>query len=566
MKQKQPGTGTHGACFSSHAPPPPLALPLLVAPSCSISVAPRVFLSRALLWPRLMAVSPLAATGPVESRSTAGWPGSPTTCRSLCSHRVCRSEGQSEASCFRRRWSTATQEGQASPPSSTRFQAFNVACDSVSSPCVPCHVGLLCRLLVRWRWAQHEQPLLLLFAETFVAPALLAGSLWTLSPLRSKTGPILNPIIWLTILDATSGSEARPRLFFLAESTGGRASFVAFLTLLVGLLKVLFSLNDPGSPDAMVDLLVLLRAPVGVRDVGAGPRALGVHLIVGRGSRWARHCFCVGLICAIPCSSSCREKKWRVEDVVGDAADAAPEQINSFVKSKTEVFEKIEESLRPLCMVEDLNDDEVMELCVPRSQQYSIRRSLRLRLREGFAADLTTVRANRTMWDLRSEDDKAELRRAQNREQPELLARSPMTSIPCWTRVWNHKKSASWKQRESSRRSELVCNPTSCRWKCRNTSFVNIPKIPWAGKCLRFNPLSATRECTALMVRCVAGAWKLEDLMRKWSSWGSRQDGSRAPRKLLKYFVEMVDGNETRDTSTWREIQKKCLSILRHFW
>ena len=47
----------------------------------------------------------------------------------------------------------------------------------------------------------------------------------------------------------------------------------------------------------------------------------------------------------------------------GDAADAASEQMNilldareqsmnSFVQSKTGVFEKIEESLRPLCMVE----------------------------------------------------------------------------------------------------------------------------------------------------------------------------------------------------------------------
>ena len=49
---------------------------------------------------------------------------------------------------------------------------------------------------------------------------------------------------------------------------------------------------------------------------------------------------------------------------VADAADAAPEQVNSFVQSKTEVFEKIEESLRPLCMVEDLDDDEIMELCI----------------------------------------------------------------------------------------------------------------------------------------------------------------------------------------------------------
>ena len=44
-------------------------------------------------------------------------------------------------------------------------------------------------------------------------------------------------------------------------------------------------------------------------------------------------------------------KTWRVEDVVADAADAAPEQVNSFVQSKTEVFEKIEESLRPLMMM-----------------------------------------------------------------------------------------------------------------------------------------------------------------------------------------------------------------------
>ena len=49
----------------------------------------------------------------------------------------------------------------------------------------------------------------------------------------------------------------------------------------------------------------------------------------------------------------------------------------------------------------------------------------RLGLREGFAVDLTTARANGTKWDLSLEDDRAELRRVQNREQPELLAESP---------------------------------------------------------------------------------------------------------------------------------------------
>ena len=46
------------------------------------------------------------------------------------------------------------------------------------------------------------------------------------------------------------------------------------------------------------------------------------------------------------------------------------------------------------------------------------------------------------------------------------------TSLLCWTRVQNHWRSASSKQRELSHRSELVYMPTSCRWKCRSTSFI----------------------------------------------------------------------------------------------
>ena len=48
----------------------------------------------------------------------------------------------------------------------------------------------------------------------------------------------------------------------------------------------------------------------------------------------------------------------------------------------------------------------------------------RLGPREGFAVDLTTARANGTMWDLSLEDDRAELRQMLNLEQPELLAGS----------------------------------------------------------------------------------------------------------------------------------------------
>ena len=132
-------------------------------------------------------------------------------------------------------------------------------------------------------------------------------------------------------------------------------------------------------------------------------------------------------------------KTWRVEHVVGDAADAAPEQMNSVVQSKTEVFEKIEESLRPLCMVEDLNDDEVTELCILSNELNACEATAilnpskfascatRFGIREDFAVDLTTARANGTMWGLSFEDDRAELRRVQKREQPELLVGSPST-------------------------------------------------------------------------------------------------------------------------------------------
>ena len=44
------------------------------------------------------------------------------------------------------------------------------------------------------------------------------------------------------------------------------------------------------------------------------------------------------------------------------------------------------------------------------------------------------------------------------------------------------------------------------------------------------------------------------------------QDKSRVPKKLLKYFVEMVDGNATSDLFTRQENQKQCLIIRHHLW
>ena len=49
-------------------------------------------------------------------------------------------------------------------------------------------------------------------------------------------------------------------------------------------------------------------------------------------------------------------KTWRVEDVVGDAADAAPAQMNSFVQRETEEC------------VRDHNNTQFVEVCVMRNE------------------------------------------------------------------------------------------------------------------------------------------------------------------------------------------------------
>ena len=141
-------------------------------------------------------------------------------------------------------------------------------------------------------------------------------------------------------------------------------------------------------------------------------------------------------------------KTCRVEDVAVDAAAAAPEQMesmNTFASSKTEVFKKIEVPLRQCTGVQDLNDDEIVKLCILSNELNAcvltailnasrfVSHATRLGLRDGFAVDLTAARANGTMWDLSLEDDRTELRRLQHREQPELLAgvREVTTSLPC---------------------------------------------------------------------------------------------------------------------------------------
>ena len=256
-------------------------------------------------------------------------------------------------------------------------------------------------------------------------------------------------------------------------------------------------------------------------------------------------------------------KTWRVEDVVGDAADAAPEQMNSFVQSKTEVFEKIEESLRSLCMVEDLNDDEVMELCFLSNELKTailnpskfVSCATRLGLREGFAVDLTTARANGTMWDLSLEDDRAEFRRVQNREQPELLAGSPPSDD------FNSLLNSCVESQEISKRIEpqvRTCvqayklqmatqkhfvhehpkDSTSCEMP-EVQSFVNdqrvhsidVPMCRWS---LKARGLNERMKFMRKQTRCLTGSKEIAEVLRGDGRW-----------KRDRTFVHMTGKSET---------------------
>ena len=94
--------------------------------------------------------------------------------------------------------------------------------------------------------------------------------------------------------------------------------------------------------------------------------------------------------------------------------------MNSFASSRTEVFEKNEESLRENKGVDELKDDEVAEFCVLSNKLNAcettaklnasrlVSHATRLGLREVFAGDLTSARAKGTVWGFSFEDDRAE--------------------------------------------------------------------------------------------------------------------------------------------------------------
>ena len=83
-------------------------------------------------------------------------------------------------------------------------------------------------------------------------------------------------------------------------------------------------------------------------------------------------------------------KTWRAEDVAGAAAAAAPEEtqqeetsMNRFASSKIELLEKTDESQRRCKEVGDLNDDEIMELCILNPSMF-VSHAARSALREGL--------------------------------------------------------------------------------------------------------------------------------------------------------------------------------------
>ena len=183
----------------------------------------------------------------------------------------------------------------------------------------------------------------------------------------------------------------------------------------------------------------------------------------------------------------------------------------------------------------------------------------RLGLREGFAVDLTTARANGTMWDLSLENDRAELRRVENREQPELLAGSPPSDD------FSSLLSMRAEPREVNKLKTERIEPQirTCVQAYKLQMALHIQKIPRVGKCLRFNPLSATPRVHS--IDCPMCRWSLKargssekvEFMRKQTRW------IKSSKKVAE--VPRGDGRRKRDR---RHIHMtgKSETVLNHLW
>ena len=196
--------------------------------------------------------------------------------------------------------------------------------------------------------------------------------------------------------------------------------------------------------------------------------------------------------------------------------------MNSFTQSRTEVFEKIEESLRPLCTVEDLNDDEIMELCILSNELHACETTALLNPSK-FASCATRL-------GLRE--------RVQNREQPELLARSPPSDdfSSLLNTCVESQEISKLKTERIEPQIKACVQAYKLQMEMRKHFVHEHPKDSTSWEMPEFRSLVS--DPTAHSVDGPMCRWSLKDR------------GSQVSRKELKFFVEMVDGNVTGDTST----------------
>ena len=113
--------------------------------------------------------------------------------------------------------------------------------------------------------------------------------------------------------------------------------------------------------------------------------------------------------------------------------------------------------------------------------------------------DLTTAR-----WDLSLQDDRAKL---QNREQPELFAGSPPgdDSSSLMNTCVESQEISKLKTDRIEPQIRACVQAYKLQMEMQKHFIHEHPMESTGWECLRFNPLSATRECLALRVLCVAG-------------------------------------------------------------
>ena len=217
------------------------------------------------------------------------------------------------------------------------------------------------------------------------------------------------------------------------------------------------------------------------------------------------------------------------------------------------------------CMVEDHNDDEVMELCILSNVLNACETTAVLNpskfasigtsfgLREGFAEDLTTARANGTMWDLSLEDDKAELRGVQNREQPELHVGSP-----------------------SSDEFSSLLNMSAAREISKLRTEKIEPQIRACVQC--YNLQMETQKHFVHEHPKDSSSWEMPEVQslindpRVYSidgpmcRWSLRTRGSKVKTEFMRKRTRWITSSKEIAEVLGGENQRQYLSILHHLW